>query len=174
MRTEASGESAPSLSGRVLLGRYRVVRPLARGGMGVVYLGRVEGAAGFAKPVVIKALLTNPTQAEEGEHLFAREARIVSHLQHPGIVSVFDFGQVDGTHVMVLEYVHGYNLGQWFRYVTDARGAVPVHHATHIVLGVLDALDYAHRLTRPDGTPFGIVHRDISPGNVLIDDQGRV
>jgi serine/threonine-protein kinase len=142
--------------------------------MGVVYLGRVEGAAGFSKPVVIKTLLAHPRDGGEGEQLFAREARIVSHLQHPGIVAVIDFGQVERTHVMVLEYVHGYNLGQWFRYVKEARGSMPVRHAIHVALGVLDALDYAHRLTQPDGTPYGIIHRDISPGNVLIDSQGRV
>jgi serine/threonine protein kinase len=171
---ESASTGVPELSGRVLLGRYRVVRPLARGGMGVVYLGRVEGAAGFSKPVVIKTLLAHPKDGDDGAQLFAREARIVSHLQHPGIVAVIDFGRVDGTQVMVLEYVHGYNLGQWFRYFTEARGLMPLHHALHVILGVLDALDYAHGLTRPDGTPFGIIHRDISPGNVLIDLQGRV
>ncbi|MET0794663.1 MAG: protein kinase [Polyangiaceae bacterium] len=158
-------------TGRVLLGRYRGVRPLARGGMGAVHLGRVEGAQGFAKPVVIKTILAN-----EGENaqLFAREARIVSQLQHPGIVAVIDFGQVDDSHVMVLEYVHGYNLGQWFRYVNRTRNRVPVPQALHILLAVLEALEYAHGLTRPDGTPLGIVHRDISPGNILIDLQGHV
>ena len=163
-----------SLTGRVLLGRYRVVRPLARGGMGVVYLGRVEGSAGFAKPVVIKTLLSDDAQLGDGELLFAREARIVSNLQHPGIVAVIDFGKIDTTQVMVLEYVHGYNLGQWFRYATEVRGGLRIEHAVHVILGVLDALDYAHKLLRPDGTPFGIMHRDIAPGNVLIDVQGHV
>jgi serine/threonine-protein kinase len=162
-----------------LLGRYRVVRALARGGMGIVYLGRVEGSAGFSKPVVIKTALSpgsmpGELSAGDPEQLFAREARIVSHLQHPGIVAVIDFGRADDAHVMVLEYVHGYNLGQWFRYATEVRGSLPLPHVMHIILSVLDALDYAHRLPRPDGTPFGIIHRDISPGNVLIDLQGRI
>jgi serine/threonine protein kinase len=175
----AASESDSSLSGRVLLGRYRVVRALARGGMGIVYLGRVEGAAGFSKPVVIKTTLSaeaRPAElsAGDGEQLFAREARIVSHLQHPGIVAVVDFGRADDAHVMVLEYVHGYTLGQWSRYANEKRGALPLPHVMHVILSVLDALDYAHRLPRPDGTPFGIIHRDISPGNVLIDLQGRI
>lgn len=176
MPTSAEQRQADSssLTGRVLLGRYRVMRPLARGGMGVVYLGRVEGSAGFAKPVVIKTLLADDAQLGEGELLFAREARIVSHLQHPGIVAVIDFGKLDTTHVMVLEYVHGYNLGQWFRYATEVRGGLKIEHAVHVMLGVLDALAYAHGLLRPDGTPFGIMHRDIAPGNVLIDVQGHV
>jgi serine/threonine-protein kinase len=156
----------------VLLGRYRSVRPLARGGMGAVHLGRVEGARGFAKPVVIKTMLGGGR--DDRAQLFAREARIVSQLQHPGIVAVIDFGEVDGSHVMILEYVHGYNLGQWVKYVTGVRGQVPLAHAVHVIVTVLDALAYAHGLTRPNGTPLGIVHRDISPGNVLIDVQGHV
>ncbi|HEY0467516.1 MAG TPA: protein kinase [Polyangiaceae bacterium] len=158
-------------SGRVLLGRYRIARQLARGGMGVVHLGRIEGAQGFAKPVVIKTILAT---GGENAQLFAREARIVSQLQHPGIVAVIDFGEVDDSHVMVLEYIHGYNLGQWFRYVKGVRGSMPLAQAVHVILAVLDALGYAHGLTRADGSSAGIVHRDISPGNVLIDLQGRV
>jgi eukaryotic-like serine/threonine-protein kinase len=172
VHSNSGNASATDLSsGRVLLGRYRIARQLARGGMGVVHLGRVEGAQGFAKPVVIKTILAT---GGENAQLFAREARIVSQLQHAGIVTVIDFGQVDDSHVMVLEYIHGYNLGQWFRYVKGARGQMPVAHALHVILAVLEALAYAHGLTRSDGTPLGIVHRDISPGNILIDVQGRV
>ncbi|HKO48204.1 MAG TPA: protein kinase [Polyangiaceae bacterium] len=163
--------SAVDLSGRVLLGRYRIARPLARGGMGVVHLGRIEGAQGFAKPVVIKTILAT---GGESAQLFAREARIVSQLQHPGIVAVIDFGEVDDSHVMILEYIHGFNLGQWMRYVKGTLGVMPLAHAIHVILEVLEALGYAHCLTRADGSPAGVVHRDISPGNILIDVQGRV
>ncbi|HEY3253507.1 MAG TPA: serine/threonine-protein kinase, partial [Polyangiaceae bacterium] len=155
----------------MLLGRYRIARQLARGGMGIVHLGRIEGAQGFAKPVVIKTILAT---GGENAQLFAREARIVSQLQHSGIVAVIDFGEVDDSHVMVLEYIHGYNLGQWFRYVKAKRGPMPLPLALHVILAVLDALGYAHGLTRADGSPAGVVHRDISPGNILIDLQGRV
>jgi len=167
-------ESGESLVGRVVLGRYRIMHPLARGGMGIVYLGRVEGAAGFTKPVVVKTVLPAAGVADDGANLFAREARIVAHLQHPGIVGVIDFGRVERSHVMVLEYVHGFHVGQWARYVTETRGTIPVAHALHIVLEVLEALEYAHGLARPDGTPLGIVHRDISPANILIDSGGHV
>lgn len=167
-------DSSAALQGQVVLGRYRVVRPLARGGMGVVYLGRVEGAAGFAKPVVIKSVLGAFGAAGESEQLFAREARIVANLQHPNIVAVIDFGKVDNSYVMVLEYVHGYHLGQWLRYVNETRGNVPVRHAVHVMLCVLDALAFAHGVARADGKALGIVHRDVSPANVLIDAQGHV
>jgi serine/threonine-protein kinase len=170
---EPSSESTGSLTGRIVLGRYRVVRPLARGGMGYVYLGRVEGAAGFAKPVVIKTVLAS-AGSQDNERLFAREARIVANLQHPGIVAVIDFGQVGDACVMVLEYVHGYHLGQWLRFVNETRGNLPLEFALHVVLALLDALSFAHGLVGPDGKPLAIVHRDISPANVLIDAQGHV
>ena len=161
------------MSGRVVLGRYRVVAPLARGGMGIVYLGRLEGAAGFSKPVVIKTVIPDAKDARAAQ-LFAREARIVSNLQHPGIVGVLDFGEVDGEYIMVLEYVHGFHLGSWWRFVQGARGSMPVAHAVEVLLPVLDALEFAHRLKRADGTPLDIVHRDISPANILLDLQGNV
>ena len=153
------------MSGRVVLGRYRVVAPLARGGMGIIYLGRLEGAAGFSKAVVIKTVIPDAKDARAAQ-LFAREARIVSNLEHPSIVGVLDFGEVDGEYIMVLEYVHGFHLGNWWRNVKDARGSMPVAHAVEVMLPVLDALDFAHRMKRADGTPLDIVHRDISPANI--------
>jgi eukaryotic-like serine/threonine-protein kinase len=172
--SELAPDSIATLQGQLVLGRYRVVRPLARGGMGVVYLGRVEGAAGFAKPIVIKTVIGAFGTAAESEQLFAREARIVANLQHPNIVAVIDFGKVELSHVMVLEYVHGYHLGQWLRYVTQTRGSMPVRQAIHVVLCVLDALAFAHGVARADGKALGIVHRDVSPANVLIDARGQI
>jgi serine/threonine-protein kinase len=169
-----SSATTDPLLGRILLGRYRIVRILARGGMGVVYLARVEGAAGFAKPVVIKTVIPQLTGDAHLERMFVREAQIVSNLVHPNIVGVIDFGEADGAYVMVLEYVHGFHLGQWAKYIATARGQMPVMHAVHIISKILDALQYAHTLARPDGTPLRIVHRDVSPPNILIDVQGRV
>jgi serine/threonine protein kinase len=160
--------------GTLILGRYRVVRPLARGGMGVVYLARTEGAAGFTRPVVVKRIIPDLAGDETTAQAFVREARILANLQYPGIVNVIDFDEDDGAYVMVLEYVHGYNVGQWHRYVIDTRKQMPVDYAIYIVTHVLDALHYAHTFARPDGTAMQIVHRDVSPGNILIDTQARV
>ena len=161
------------MAGRVVLGRYRIVAPLARGGMGIVYLGRIEGAAGFSKPVVIKTVIPDAKDARAAQ-LFVREARILSNLEHPSIVGVLDFGEVDGEYIMVLEYIHGFHLGAWWRYVREARGVMPVAHAVEVMLPVLEALEFAHQLKKPDGTPLGIVHRDVSPANILLDQQGHV
>jgi serine/threonine-protein kinase len=160
--------------GRVVLGRYRIVAPLARGGMGIIYLGRLEGAAGFAKPVVIKTVIPEGNDSKGAVQLFAREARILSNLEHPSIVGVLDFGEAGNDYVMVLEYVHGFHLGAWSRFVRASRGDMPIAHAVEAMLPVLDALEFAHGLTRPDGAPLGIVHRDISPANILLDNQGHV
>jgi len=160
--------------GRVVLGRYRIVAPLARGGMGIIYLGRLEGAAGFAKPVVIKTVIPEGNDSKGAVQLFAREARILANLEHPSIVGVLDFGEAGNDYVMVLEYVHGFHLGAWSRFVRATRGDMPIAHAVEAMLPVLDALEFAHGLTRPDGAPLGIVHRDISPANILLDNQGHV
>jgi serine/threonine-protein kinase len=164
-----------SLVGQVLLGRYRVLRRLALGGMGAVYLARTEGARGFSKPVVIKRILPIWGSDEEIVSLFAREARILSQMQDPGIVSVMDFGQIpDGTLVMVLDYVHGYHLAQWLAYLRATQGQMPVEMALHITLRVLSALHYAHTFVKPDGKPLAVIHRDISPSNILLDTSGHV
>jgi serine/threonine-protein kinase len=166
--------SRDELIGKLVLGRYRVIQPLARGGMGMVYLGRIEGAAGFSKPVVIKRVLPHLTAESESSEQFAREARILSNLQHPGIVGVLDFGEVNQAYVMVLEYVHGYHLGYWLRYVLKAQGRMSWELATLVIVRVLDALSYAHSFRRSDGTRAEVIHRDISPGNILLDVDGNV
>jgi eukaryotic-like serine/threonine-protein kinase len=168
-------ERPVDLVGRIVLGRYRIVRSIGRGGMGVIYLARSEGAAGFVKPFVIKqAALEIVAKGDSMITQLAREARIMSNLRHPGIVSVIDFAQDAGSYLLVLDYVQGYNLGQWRKYVQHAGRSFSAEFALHVVERVLDALDYAHTLTRSDGEPLDIVHRDISPGNVLLDIEGRV
>ena len=164
-----------SLIDTTVLGRYRVLRKLARGGMGAVYLARTEGAAGFARPVVIKRILPTLMDDDEVARMFVREAQLLSNFQHANIVSVVDFGQDDdGAYVMVLEYVHGYHVGQWLRFVQQTRGTIPVDIVLHIMIRVLDALHYAHTFRRSDGTTLEIIHRDVSPSNILLDAQGQV
>jgi eukaryotic-like serine/threonine-protein kinase len=165
---------ADDIVGRTLLGRYRVVLPLAQGGMGMVYLARTEGAAGFAKPVVVKRVLPDLVANRTTVDLFVREAKILSHLQHPGVVNVLDFGQEDGAYVMVLEYVHGYDLGAWAAYAHATRRPIPCEFVLFALLRVLEALHHAHQCRLPDGKPLEIVHRDVSPGNILLSLDGQV
>jgi len=165
---------ANPFQGRSLLGRYRVVMPIGSGGMGTVYLARTEGAAGFAKPVVIKAIHANLMGDEGMVQMFAREARLLSNLHHSGIVNVIDFGEEDGAYIMVLEYVHGYDLGAWCYYLSKTNDQLPFEYALHIGIEVLETLEYTHSYRRSDGTEMTIVHRDISPGNILISLDGEV
>ena len=165
--------------GASVLGRYRIVARLAQGGMGVVYLARAEGAAGFAKAVVVKRVLADHTGDERMARLFVREAKILSNMQHPNIVGVIDFGEEDGAHILVLEYVRAYQLGLWLAYRQELAQAgkgdrLPIEGVVHIMIKVLDALEYTHGLTLPDGSPLEIVHADISPANILVDTDGQV
>ena len=165
--------------GASVLGRYRIVARLAQGGMGVVYLARAEGAAGFAKPVVVKRVLPGMTGDERMTRLFVREAKILSNMEHPNIVGVTDFGEEDGAHIMVLDYVRAYQLGLWLAFREEQHqlgkgDKLPVEGIVHIVIKVLDALEYSHGLTLPDGSALEIVHSDISPANILVDTDGQV
>jgi eukaryotic-like serine/threonine-protein kinase len=159
--------------GTVLLGRYRIVRELAKGGMGVVYLARSEGAVGFVKPVVVKLVLPEHSGDRRFVSMFAREAQILSNLRHASIVDVVEFGEQDGAYIMVLEYVRGYHLGQWSKYLRLKGRSVEPAVALQIVIDVLDALDHAHSMQHPDGSSMHIVHRDVSPSNILLDEDGR-
>lgn len=167
-------DSMRVLSGSLALGRYRVVKELARGGMGMVYLGRIEGAAGFAKPVVIKRVLSHIDESDGSRAQFIREARLLSELNHPNIVGVIDFGEESDSYLMILEYVHGYHLGNWLRYVRRTRGRLEWDFAVYATVRVLSALHYAHTRVGPEGKVNPIIHRDVSPGNVLLDLQGNV
>jgi serine/threonine-protein kinase len=169
------GERVDPFLGRTVLGRFRIVRPIGRGGMGIIYLARLEGAAGFVKPVVVKRAAPDLLEKEPGiVDILGREARIMSHLSHPSIVSVMDFAAEDGSYLLVLDYVHGFHLGQWSKFLKKTDRPFPADLAIRIVCIVLDALHYAHTERGENDKPLGIVHRDVSPGNVLIDVDGTV
>lgn len=167
-------QSFHPLDNKVLLSRYRVIRLLGEGGMGTVHLARVEGAEGFTRPVVVKRMKRDLRTTEEGNRLFIREAKILSKLQHPGIVGISDFGIDDGVPTMVLEYVHGYTLSPWLLYRVQKKKPLPVDICLYIVRRFLDALHYAHRFNTEEGNELEIVHRDISPDNVLISNRGYI
>jgi serine/threonine-protein kinase len=142
--------------------------------MGTVYLARVGGAAGFRKPVVVKALHRHLMDDQASVEAFVREAKLAVRLSHPNIVPVLDFGRHEGQYVMVLEYVHGYHLGVLCRYFRSVGRRMEARHAGYVAYEVLRGLELAHALTNDRGEPLGLIHRDVSPQNILVSSDGDV
>lgn len=154
------------------LGRYAVVRKIGGGGMAELYLARLDGPNRFVKPVALKLMHTHLLDTPEFVGMFLREARIAASLQHPQIVQVLDVGEADGEYFLALEYVHGLDLR---RVLADRRGApLPLGAALRIVIDVATGLHHAHSLCDGAGHPLGIVHRDVSPSNILVAYDGAV
>ncbi|NOJ82135.1 serine/threonine-protein kinase [Myxococcus xanthus] len=165
--------TVPTESSR-FLGRYELVHPLGQGGMGEVYLAKISGAAGFEKPCIVKTIL--PTLLKDRQFLdrFHHEAKVLVHLVHSSIAQVYDMGEADGTYFMALEYVAGVDLAYLLEQARSQGVAVPVPVALFLGQRIAEGLGYAHRKTGPDGSPLGIVHRDVSPHNVMVSYEGEV
>jgi eukaryotic-like serine/threonine-protein kinase len=158
----------------VAFGRYFLVEHLATGGMAEIYKATSTGAHGFEKTIVIKRIL--PTLAADSEFvdMFISEAKVTVQLNHPKVVQVLDFGEVDGQYYLAMEYVKGIDGLALLRQCAQRGCRLSTSIAVHIVADVLDALDYAHNLKDSEGKALGIVHRDISPSNIFVSDQGEV
>ncbi|HYH94612.1 serine/threonine protein kinase [Hyalangium sp.] len=156
-------------------GRYELVSWLGRGGMAETYRARLLGEAGVTKPVLIKKVLPEYTNDQAFIAMFISEARISATLSHGNIAQVYDFGRVDGDYFLAMEYVDGQPLHRVLKRARKAGMAtVPVPLAAFIALEMCRGLHYAHTRADDKGQPLGIVHRDISPDNVLISYEGQV
>lgn len=156
-----------------MLGRYQVLRPLAKGGMAEVLLARSIGIKGFERFVVLKRILVQ-NENEHSVDMFLDEARLVAGLHHRNIVQVHDIGEEEGKYFFAMEYVHGEDVRALLRAVKDKKQQIPFDRVLTIVTAAATGLHYAHEQRGPDGKPLGIVHRDISPGNILIGFDGGV
>lgn len=154
------------------VGRYRIVKRIGSGGMAEVLEGVAVGEHGFERRVAIKRLLaTTGEDAERYQRMFVDEARIASQLHHANIVAVLDYGIADGSPFQVLEHVDG--IDSW-ALLQLAGGQIPVEQALHLCATVAHALEHAHTVTDAQGTPLGIVHRDVTPGNILVSWSGDI
>jgi serine/threonine-protein kinase len=142
--------------------------------MAEVYLARRAGPHGFQKVVAVKRILPQLAQDTDFVAMFVDEARVCARLAHPNIVQVFDFGEHDGELYMAMEYVDGTTAARLVRAAASRGEDVPLDAALYIALSVLRGLDYAHSARDDEGKPLDLVHRDVSPGNVLIDRSGAV
>jgi serine/threonine protein kinase len=156
------------------VGKYRVVRRLAVGGMAEIYLAQSRGIEGFAKYVVLKRILPQYANSDTFVKLFLNEARVTASLDHPNIASVYDIGAVDGVYFFAMEYLHGEDLGHILREMVSRRERIPLEHALTIGVGVAAGLHAAHEKKGTDGKGLGIVHRDVSPSNVVVTFDGGV
>ncbi|HEU4735111.1 MAG TPA: serine/threonine-protein kinase [Kofleriaceae bacterium] len=153
------------------LGRYELLRPLARGGMAEVYLAR-RRAAGIEKWLVVKRMRPETSGDPRFLDLFVREARLSMSLVHQNIVPVFDFGRIDDQVFLAMERVEGKDLGSSLARTQGRR--LPPLLASFIAAECCQALDYAHQRRSPDGVALGVVHRDVTPRNVLLSWSGEV
>jgi serine/threonine-protein kinase len=158
----------------LMLGPYELQQRIATGGMAEVYLARRAGPHGFQKVVAVKRILPQLAQDADFVAMFIDEARVCARLAHPHIVQVFDFGEHDGELYMAMEYVDGTTAARLVRAAAAKGEDVPLEAALYIAISVLRGLDYAHNARDDEGRPLALVHRDVSPGNVLIDRSGAV
>ena len=155
-------------------GPYELLYPLGSGGMGEVFLARQQGDHGIERLVAVKRLLVHLSRQKKLIRLFLDEVRIAAQLNHGNIVQVIDHGEVKGQYYMTMEYVHGENLAQVLERLGESDERIPLDLLWYLACCVCEGLDYAHRKESMEGTPLNIVHRDISPHNILLSFQGEV
>jgi serine/threonine protein kinase len=156
------------------IGRWEVVRRLGSGGMADVYLAQTKGEAGFEKLVAIKVMHGHLARNQRAVDHFLDEARLAARIHHPNVVAIQDLGKIGNDYVIVMEYVDGVDLERLLTSARQGQRPIPVAVGLGVLCRICDGLEAAHRATSPDGTPLGIVHRDVKSANVLVSRQGIV
>jgi serine/threonine-protein kinase len=173
-------QSQPLTSGGAphALGRYQIAFELASGGMATIYLARVVGVAGFEKLVALKCMHPHLARQPEYVEMFFDEARIASRIGHPNVCSVFDFGEVDGTYYIAMDYVHGVTVAHIMRRVVKNREEIStpkwIGMVAKIVAAAAEGLHAAHEVRDDEGQPLHVIHRDVTPQNLFVAFDGTV
>jgi hypothetical protein len=155
----------------IRFGQYVLLRRIARGGMAEVFLARQRGLEGFDRRVAVKRILPQLADAPDFIKMFLGEAKLAAQLSHPNIVHIYDFGKVDEDYFIAMEYVDGVHAGQLLKGVEDR---LPPALVARIGADAAAALHYAHDLRTPSGALVGLVHRDVSPANLMVSFDGVV
>jgi hypothetical protein len=169
---EATPPPAPAALER--LGRYRIVRPLSKGGMALVYEARRESLAGVSPRVAIKLILPEYTSSGAFQELFINEARLGASMHHQNLVQIQDFDQDGDRFFLVMEYVEGITLRRAISLCRKSNVHVPLGVIAEVGRQACDGLDYAHRATDEHGTHLELVHRDVKPSNLILNPHGTV
>ncbi len=152
------------------VGRYELLLPAARGGMAEVWAARLHGVMGFKKLVAIKVMHDNVNDRQQHERMFLEEATLASRVRHPNVVEIFELGEWDGSMYMVMEWIDGESLRQIQKEAGDK--PLPLQVAVNLIAQCCRGLHAAHELTGSDGQSLGLVHRDISPHNIMVSYDG--
>jgi serine/threonine-protein kinase len=156
----------------IMLGRYRLLLELGHGGMAHVYLALVSGLAGFSKLVVLKVMRDELREHPASLNMFLGEARLAARMNHANVVQTSEVGEDTGRYFICMEYLEGQTLSRLLKKTIDV--ALPLGARLEIMCQMLDGLSYLHGFSDLDGTPLGLVHRDISPNNVFVTFEGSV
>ncbi len=155
-------------------GRYQLLKKLATGGMAQIYLARQLGPEGFEKLLVVKRILPHLAENDDFITMFLDEARIAARLNHPNIVQIFDLGAQDDSYFIAMEFIHGEDVRRVWKHADKIGQPIPLALICRIIIEACAGLDYAHKKPDASGRPLNIVHRDISPQNILVSFEGGV
>jgi serine/threonine protein kinase len=166
--------AAPSIVLPRAFGRYLIFDFIGKGGMAEIYLARQKTELGPARRCVLKQILPELATNSSFGDMLVHEAKLAARLSHANVVQVFDLGRADNRLFIAMEYVEGFDLNDLLRRCSSAKVPLPLELGVHVVREALKGLDYAHRRMDEDGKPLGIVHRDVSPSNLLVSFEGEV
>lgn len=155
-------------------GRYTVISRLATGGMAQVWLAELSGAGDFQKKVVLKTMLPHLVESPEFVKMFLNEAALAARLDHPNIVHIYDLGELENLYFIAMEYVQGRSLRQIRGRLSKLQETMPVWFLLRVIAAVCEGLQYAHDFSDNEGRPLGLVHRDVSPENMMLAFNGTV
>jgi serine/threonine-protein kinase len=169
---EQAGDPQPLVGER--FGKHLLVGELATGGMAEIFLAVREGVEGVLKVVALKRVLPHLSKSSEYTQMFINEARLAARLDHPNIVRTYEFDEIAGRYFTVMEYLPGEDLGKVLNRIAASQRQMPIELAISIISQVCRGLHFAHELTDARGRPLGLVHRDVSPSNIIVTFAGEV